>query len=105
MAERFFMDGPALKRDTEHLHDTGHKLGAAFSRLTGVLDEHYGCWGEDDIGKGFAENYVDPEKKFRENGKLVSDAIPGLADDIEEARVVFAGVDEENAERIDKTVH
>lgn len=103
MAENFFIDGPGLQGDAERLRTTGHTLGAAFTKLTGVLDDHYECWGTDDIGKSFATNYVDPEKKFRENGKLVVDGTTTLADDIDTSREVFTSVDADNARRIDET--
>lgn len=102
MPEDFYLDPAALDVEIAALRTTGSTLSAAFTTLTGVLDDHHGCWGTDEIGEAFAKNYVAPEAEFRTNGQATVDGLRDAADGVEESSEVFQSVDQDNAERIDR---
>jgi hypothetical protein len=75
MSETMWVD-PAGLRDAE----PGFRyLSSSFSdtltRLAGVLDAAGCCWGSDQVGARFAENYLP-------GVQLVRDALPALRDDV-----------------------
>lgn len=104
MAENFRLDPQALSTANGEFKIVGDNLGDAFTVLTGVLDDHDGCWGDDDIGKAFEKNYKEPAKEVR---GYAGDAIEGMGElneGVDESRETFEGVDYENAKKIDASV-
>lgn len=103
MADDFFLDPDGLSEGSREMREHGHVLNEAYLRLKGMLDVHYGCWGNDEVGKSFAKNYVPGAEKFTTGGQQVGAALPSLADDIDESSTTFQSVDEDNARQIDRT--
>jgi hypothetical protein len=104
MAENFRLDPHALSTANGDFKVVGDTLGDAFHVLTGVLDDHDGCWGSDDIGKAFEKNYKEPAKEVR---GYAGDAIEGMVDlheGVDESKETFESVDYENAKKIDASV-
>lgn len=103
MPDDFYLDPAALASEIAALRTTGNALSTAFTALTGVLEDHHGCWGTDDVGEAFAKNYVGSEREFTTNGRATVDGLGAAADGIEESSEVFQSVDRDNAERIDRS--
>ncbi|GHF44857.1 uncharacterized protein YukE [Amycolatopsis bartoniae] len=101
MAENFRLDPAALEEATRRLGSLGDRITTAYHELAGVLDEHDGCWGEDDIGKAFAQNYVPNAKQVREGAEQAGPGVIELRNDIDDASKTFQSVDEDEARRID----
>lgn len=101
MAEKFFLDPEGAAQAARDLRETGDRLGAAYDTLTSVLDAHDGCWGDDDIGKSFAKNYVDPAAEVRTGGESAVQGLHDAADGIDESSELYLSVDEDNAAQID----
>ncbi|MFE0022038.1 hypothetical protein [Amycolatopsis sp. NPDC059021] len=107
MADDFFLDESVYDGVMTDLQNVGHKIGASHKALSDVLLEYDGAWGNDDIGKAFAQKY------FGEDGNgaradLV--ALGGVEDNLVESGDVgkknarlFASVDNDTAVKIDKT--
>lgn len=104
MGESFRLDPDGLAAANGEFLVVGDKLGDAFDNLVLVLDDHDGCWGEDDIGKAFAKNYVQPSGEVREASKNAVEGIHELHDGVDESSETFQSVDEESAIQIDNSV-
>lgn len=104
MGEQFRLDPEGLADANAELLVTGNTLGRAYDSLVLVLDDHHGCWGDDDIGKAFAKNYVDPATEVRDGAKGSVDGIRELHDGVDESSTTFQSVDEESAIQIDSSV-
>ncbi|GAA5151923.1 MULTISPECIES: hypothetical protein [Amycolatopsis] len=103
MAEKFFLDPAALARETQALRGTGRRLSVAVEKLNAVLDRHDGCWGKDDIGEAFEKNYAASARETRGYNKDAADGIVQVSDDLDKDSELFQSVDEDNAERIDRS--
>jgi hypothetical protein len=104
MAESFRLDPSGLTSANEEFLGTGNSLGEAFDNLILVLDDHHNCWGDDDIGKAFAKNYVTPAEEVRTASKECVTGMHELYDGVTESVETFESVDEESAIEIDKSV-
>lgn len=103
MAEDFYLDPDGVGQATRDLKASGRRLSGAFTKLTETLDRHDGCWGDDDIGKGFEKSYRQPSTDARKGAKDTIEGITGICDEVDEASKTFQSVDHENAEKIDKS--
>lgn len=104
MGESFRLDPEGLDNANAELLVVGNALGTAFDNLVLVLDDHHGCWGDDDIGKAFAKNYVDPATEVRDGAEGAVEGIHELHEGVEESSTTFQSVDEESAIQIDRSV-
>jgi hypothetical protein len=104
MGENFRLDPEGLDNANAELLVVGNTFGAAYDNLVLVLDDHHGCWGDDDIGKAFAKNYVDSAREVRDGAKGSVDGIHELHDGVDESSTTFQSVDEESAILIDRSV-
>jgi uncharacterized protein YukE len=101
MTDNFRLVPDQATEATKKLAELGEALRSSFQTLTGVLDQHDGCWGEDDIGKSFEQNYVPHAEEARKNAGQTTTAIVGLADATSQAVETFQEVDYESARQID----
>lgn len=101
MADNFYLDPEGMSRATGKLRDLGNRLEGSFKKLEGVLDQHDGCWGGDDIGKAFEKNYVPAATEARKGAGDAAHAIVQTSDDADKSSKVFQSVDEKEAQRID----
>jgi hypothetical protein len=104
MAESFRLDPSGLETANSEFLGTGNTLGDAYDNLILVLDDHHGCWGDDDIGKAFAKNYVTSADEVRTAAKECVDGMHELHEGVTESLETFQSVDEESAIEIDKSV-
>lgn len=103
MAEKFRLDPEGLDAANGAFGVVGSKFSGAFDTLTGILDAHHGCWGTDDIGKAFETNYVQPSGEVIGYAKDAVGGFTDLHDGVKESRDTFTSVDQDNAEKIDKS--
>jgi hypothetical protein len=104
MGEKFRLDSEALDSANSEFHIVGETFGRAFDTLAGVLDDHDGCWGTDDIGKAFAKNYVASATEVRGYSKGAVTGMGELYDGVAESSKTFKGVDYDSAVEIDNAV-
>ncbi len=104
MAEQFFLDEDEVSAAAKELRAVGGRLDDLSKWLIGGLDMTRGCWGDDDIGKAFAKNYL----KYADVGEMGSAAAAANADamgeNIMKLSEQFVGLDEEAARRMDKSI-
>jgi len=103
MADEFYLDPVGLAQATSRLRASGDRLNSAFSKLTETLDQHDGCWGTDDIGKGFANKYVKPAADSTSGSREVIDSIGQLTGDLDKSSAEFQSVDHDSAVEMDKS--
>ena len=101
MADRFELDESEAVDTGERAQDAGRRLLDAHRDLVAVLDDHEGCWGDDDIGKAFANKYVEIADGTRENTSVLAANFSDAGTYIVDVAGELADVDEDNARRID----
>jgi hypothetical protein len=99
--DRFELDEKAAEDAGHRAQEAGQRLREAHRALVAVLDDHDGCWGDDDVGKAFANKYVQKADATRENTKILATNLADTGDYIVDVAREFADVDEDNARRID----
>jgi hypothetical protein len=52
------VDIPVVNAVADKLVTIGHDLGQAFDRVQAELDENWGCWGHDESGQKFGDNFA-----------------------------------------------
>jgi hypothetical protein len=104
MGEKFRLDPESLDSANSEFHIVGETFGRAFDTLAGVLDDHHGCWGTDDIGKAFDKNYTASATEVRGYSKDAVTGMGELYEGVGESSETFQGVDYENAVKIDDAV-
>ncbi len=101
MAKDFYLDESAFGSVVGGLDGTGHGLKGDQVRLSTTLDQYTGCWGDDEIGKAFENNYWANAEKIRLGTGDAADGIIGTAESAGETAEILASVDEETARRLD----
>jgi hypothetical protein len=101
MAEDFYLDEDGVVHFAKGLKRTGHRLSDSYDELTNTLTGFVGCWGDDEIGKGFEKNYWDNSQELIEG---MSEAGEGLVDGGKDAKKMahnFADLDLKTAKWLD----
>jgi hypothetical protein len=101
MADDFFLDNSQFRRVTNDLHSTGSDLVANSDSLVSELDSYVGCWGSDDIGKGFEENYWVNAQALLTGLEGAGDGVIETADYAQQSADNLESVDEETARWLD----
>ncbi len=101
MPDRFELDENEAVDAGHRAQKAGQRLREAHRALVAVLDDHDGCWGDDDIGKAFANKYVQVADGTRENTNVLATNFSDAGAYIVDVAGELADVDEGNARRID----
>ncbi|WP_143517406.1 hypothetical protein [Pseudonocardia sp. MH-G8] len=101
MADRFELDENDAVAAGERAQTAGRRLLDAHRDLVTVLNDREGCWGDDDIGKAFANKYVQVADGTRENTNVLATNFSDAGTYIVDVAGELADVDEGNARRID----
>ncbi|ONI87847.1 hypothetical protein ALI144C_07850 [Actinosynnema sp. ALI-1.44] len=101
MADEFFLDPNGFQRFTNGLDDAGTDLGNAYRKLSDVLTQFKGCWGDDEIGKGFQKNYYKDAEDLREGAGKLSKGLVETAANASQKGKSMAELDEESARILD----
>jgi hypothetical protein len=102
--EHFYLDSAAVRQRAGDNRTSSEALDAAFRNLTTVLDDHDGCWGTDDIGKNFAEGYVDSANETRGYAGDAVEGLDGWSTGVESAVEGLTNLDADNAEAVDHEI-
>jgi hypothetical protein len=102
VADRFELDESDAHAAGNRAETAGERLLAAHRELVAVLNDREGCWGDDDIGKAFAKNYVGMADGTRENTEILGTNLSDVGEGIRVIASDLADVDEDNARRIDE---
>jgi len=101
MSDGFYLDPDGLASATKKINDAATALGGKLVKLKGVLDQHDGCWGTDDIGKAFAQNYQGGADNLKEGSDNASQNMGSLAENLDGSAKDLEAVDEEQAAAMD----
>lgn len=82
-----------LMAATESLKKTADETHA-------FVQERFGCWGEDDTGAQFADQYVPGYNKFWEQTKELLDNLALGSENLKKVQGSFTEVDGRNAENL-----
>lgn len=104
MAEDFYMDEEMMTEVVSEFRRIGQDTQQIHDELVAVLRAFDGCWGNDEYGSNFAQQYVPGAESGLEVLNKLANVISGSADNLDHARKQFMRVDGGNAERIDRTV-
>ena len=103
MADDFYLDPDGMRDANQRIKTAHDEMSAAFDELNAELTELYGCWGNDDVGKAFGENYKEPAKNINEGSQGILDGVHELTGSLDEAVDEFVEVDEQNRRNVEKT--
>ena len=104
MAENFRLDPTGVAAGTKRLNAAGERLNTAVTALNVVLDDHEGCWGTDDIGKGFAQKYVQPATDVRKYSGEAGTGLVTTGKDLDKAAETFRTLDHDRAQQLDQSL-
>jgi hypothetical protein len=102
VAERFELDEDAAKDAGDRAGSAGQRLRDAHRELVAVLDDRDGCWGDDDIGKAFANSYVEFADGTRDNTKMIATNLADTGKYVVSVVDEFVDADADNAREIDR---
>jgi hypothetical protein len=102
VADRFELDESDARAAGKRAQNAGERLLAAHRELVAVLDDREGCWGDDEIGKAFANKYVGMADGTRTNTEILGSNLVNTGEGIGVIAAGLADVDEDNARRIDR---
>ncbi len=94
MSDEFWVDTARL-REAAPLFDTlTEQIGKARSALTGRLDAEGACWGADESGAAFAQNYVPGVEVGLDNVAKMSQVLTWIATTIRASADSLQGADD-----------
>lgn len=79
MSDKTRLDPERVQRESQRLSDAGDRFSEALNTLRATLAQHEGCWGEDDIGKGFAQKYEKPAEQAVDNSESAREGVDEAA--------------------------
>ncbi|HEY8372623.1 MAG TPA: hypothetical protein VIL00_07765 [Pseudonocardiaceae bacterium] len=79
------------------------QLAAAHSTLQGDLDAEGQCWGNDEAGQNFAQNYVPASQKVLETFAQLTEALRGIRTGLDEMANTWEEADSGNASGLNAT--
>lgn len=101
MADDFYLDEDGVVRFAKGLKRTGRRLEDSYEELTNTLTGYVGCWGNDEIGKGFETNYWDNSQKLLEGMGPAGEGLVDSANNTKKTARYFADLDLNTAKRLD----
>ena len=93
----FEVDPAALRSASPKFTSTGDKLGDAWEALRSVLDAEGQCWGNDDVGKKFAQGYTPAADTAREAFPGITGGIRSIRTELDATADTWEQVDTGNA--------
>jgi uncharacterized protein YukE len=94
------IDVPGTQRVADRVESAAGIYSAALTALHAVLDQHDGCWSDDEMGKAFAKNYVDTAKQALDDAKTAADTGNTLASGLRTDATELSDQDANNAASI-----
>ncbi|NWJ70118.1 hypothetical protein HX744_06175 [Pseudonocardia sp. ICBG1122] len=102
VADRFYLDRPGVESNADSARTTQDRLGDAVRTLREVLTRRDGCWGTDDIGKAFGNEYKPAETDVLVTGDEMAVGFADYAAGLDAYAEKFSQIDEDNAARLDR---
>ncbi|MET8281671.1 WXG100 family type VII secretion target [Micromonospora sp. NPDC005174] len=103
MSEITSADIPGVHGVADRLGTAGDRLGDALRALQRDLDAVYGCWGDDDAGKSFANNYVGTAEQQLADLATTVETLGGVADNLDVIADAFQQLDAQGGGSLELT--
>lgn len=100
MSDKTRIDPERVEREGQRLEQAGERFSEALHALKSTLAQHDGCWGEDDIGKSFAQKYVKPAGQNVDNSETAHRSVDEVAGELREGGRALADTDRDSAARV-----
>lgn len=100
MSDKTRIDLERVEREGHRLEQAGERFSEALHALKSTLAQHEGCWGEDDIGKGFAQKYVKPAEQNVDNSEAAHRSVDEAAGKLRDGGRTLANTDRDSAARV-----
>ncbi len=97
---RFDVD--ALGDINKKLRSVGEDLTASFEQMKSTLDEHWGCWGNDELGEGFIKQFEKANPDLQKAAEATGPQHTQMADEIDKQIEAFRQQEEANRSNIEK---
>ncbi|MGW6912131.1 WXG100 family type VII secretion target [Streptomyces sp. NPDC054940] len=92
----FAVDPDALAKNAPNVRAYSDQMRQLVNRLESRLNELGDCWGDDSMGKAFAEQYVTPRKDMVDGLKGLVEVLDSTADGLETMAKGFNATEDEN---------
>ena len=99
MPNEFQIDPERLLTALSSLGSTGDDFQSAMSQWRSTLQQHDGCWGDDEMGKKFGENFVKAEQQADQLADPSKQWFGYANEGLRQAQNHFLETDGENARR------
>jgi hypothetical protein len=103
MSDQFQLDPDQLQASINSLTDLGDKYAAAVQKWRDTLRQHDGCWGNDDIGKTFGQNFTTQEQNADSNVDTGTEWFGDGTDQLKQAMNALEATDSDNASQVNSS--
>ena len=97
------VDIPAVGGALDNLDAIGDRFETAVAELKRVAAELHGCWGDDEFGKRFAENYLPYAEETLDNADLTVTNLRDMETNLREIVKLFQEADAVSGEGLELT--
>jgi uncharacterized protein YukE len=92
----FAVDPDGLAKNAPNVRAYSDQMRQVVTRLQSRLDELGDCWGDDPMGKAFAEQYLTPRDQMISGLQGIVDVLDSTADGLETMAKGFHQTEEQN---------
>ncbi|MFI7499928.1 WXG100 family type VII secretion target [Streptomyces sp. NPDC049687] len=97
MSSSYFAVNPdGLAKTAPYLRAFSDQWAQIGARLEARLDEFGNCWGDDEMGKAFEEQYLEPRNQMMEGFKGIAEVLDSTADGMETMAKGFQATEDQN---------
>ncbi|CAL9674410.1 WXG100 family type VII secretion target [Saccharothrix sp. NPDC042600] len=99
----FQVDVAGMRRGAARFSAAGDSLTGVFEALNGALQAEGQCWGGDESGQAFAQQYVPNSTATLDAFKNLAKALQDIRTGVDESAAAYEGSDQGNATGISRT--
>ncbi|MEU2336371.1 WXG100 family type VII secretion target [Streptomyces sp. NPDC006654] len=96
----FSVDTAALDRSAPQMLELAGRIRSIATKLDGRLEALGACWGDDESGRQFLEQYAEPRRQLSEGITGVGNVLDSTVDGIRTMARGFARTEEGNVEAL-----
>ncbi|WP_328779543.1 WXG100 family type VII secretion target [Streptomyces canus] len=92
----FAVDPDGLAKTAPYVRAYSDQMRQVVTRLQSSLDEYGNCWGDDEMGKAFEEQYLTPRDQMIDGLKGIAEVLDSTADGLETMAKGFHATEDQN---------
>lgn len=96
----FSVDTARLDRSAPQMQELAGRIRSIATKLDARLESLGPCWGDDESGRQFLEQYAEPKRQLSDGITGVSDVLHSTVDGIRTMAKGFARTEEQNIEAV-----